>query len=634
MTRTVTACLRNCPDACSMITRTDTQGRIRLRGNPDHPFTDGFTCLKSAGFISRLKSPHRITRPRLKTGSGWQEIGWEEAFDLAADKIRDLAREPERMLYADCDGDHGVARLAAKALWASLGAGGVSGVQICNAGGLAACRADFGEVDQNQPEDLDQAKVIVNWGRDLQAGWVHLAARVARARRAGARLITITPGGESGPAPDQRILIRPGRDRFLAAAVIRRLVELDVIRERVLARAANWPDFRALVGSWEEEALLRECGVTPDDLAALTEVYASPQPLASLIGWGLQRHAKGDQNVRFINALAFASGNLGREGGGAYFSHPSFRNLNPALIKAASNPSRIFSLPRMARELNQARPPVELIWLAGLNLANQVPDSLAVARALRKIPFKVVVDAFPTDTVDLADLVLPCALMLEKEDLAVGWGHDFVNHSAKILEPPGQARSDFEIAAGLARKLDLDFPSLEEYLDQALDSPWLETDLSRIRRAGFARAKRPRLAFEGGVFAHPDGLCRLPDKLDPEPKPEEGYPLRLLSLIRREATHSQILPEEQGGALPRAWVSPDSPGLAGLDKERPVFLASPLARLRVSLQTMDGLHPEAVVFRRGGWQKHGRGINQLIRPQTTELGGIAALYQQSVRLEN
>jgi anaerobic selenocysteine-containing dehydrogenase len=356
--------------------------------------------------------------------------------------------------------------------------------------------------------------------------------------------------------------------------------------------------------------------------------------VASLIGWGLQRHAKGDQNVRFINALAFASGNVGREGGGAYFSQPSLRNLNPEVVRAATASSRFFSLPRMAAELEGARPPVELIWMAGLNLANQVPDSLAVARALKKIPFKVVVEAFPTDTVDLADLVLPCALMLEKEDLAVSWGHDFVNHSAQVLDPPGQARSDFQIAGALAARLGKSFPGLEEFLERALESPWLETNLSRIRQAGFARVKRPRVAFAGGVFAHPDGLCRLPDKLDPEPEPEPGYPLRLLSLIRREATHSQILPEDQGGEPPRAWVSPDSPGLAGLDLARPVFLASPLGRLRVGLETMDGLHPEAVVFRRGGWQKYGGGINQLIRARNTELGGIAAFYQQSVRLEN
>jgi len=109
--------------------------------------------------------------------------------------------------------------------------------------------------------------------------------------------------------------------------------------------------------------------------------------------------------------------------------------------------------------------------------------------------------------------------------------------------------------------------------------------------------------------------------------------LRLLTLIRREAIHSQMNPEQQKQP-PDAWVSPDNPVLPHLDLKKPVELVSPLGRLRVALQMLPGLHPEAVLYRRGDWISCGGGVNQLISAGLTDIGSGAAYYDQYVRLEN
>lgn len=62
------------------------------------------------------------------------------------------------------------------------------------------------------------------------------------------------------------------------------------------------------------------------------------------------------------------------------------------------------------------------------NLVNQAPESLLTARALESIEFKVVVDAFMTDTAQRADLVLPCSLMLEQEDIVGSYLHDYMHY--------------------------------------------------------------------------------------------------------------------------------------------------------------------------------------------------------------
>jgi hypothetical protein len=65
-----------------------------------------------------------------------------------------------------------------------------------------------------------------------------------------------------------------------------------------------------------------------------------------------------------------------------------------------------------------------------------------------------------------------------------------------------------------------------------------------------------------------------------------------------------------------------------------VALVSPLGRLAVVVRLMPGLHPGAVVYRRGDWMSRGGGANQLIASGLTDMGGGAPFYEQYVRLEN
>jgi hypothetical protein len=74
--------------------------------------------------------------------------------------------------------------------------------------------------------------------------------------------------------------------------------------------------------------------------------------------------------------------------------------------------------------------------------------------------------------------------------------------------------------------------------------------------------------------------------------------------------------------------------LHGLDISRPVVLVSPLGRLPVTLAFEPGLHPAAVLYRRGDWMSQGGGANQLIASGVTDIGGGAPFYEQYVRLEN
>ena len=70
------------------------------------------------------------------------------------------------------------------------------------------------------------------------------------------------------------------------------------------------------------------------------------------------------------------------------------------------------------------------------------------------MPFKVVVDAFMNDTAQRADLVLPCTLMLEQEDVVGSYLHEYVQHVGVVVEPAAEARPDLWIVTELGKRLD------------------------------------------------------------------------------------------------------------------------------------------------------------------------------------
>jgi anaerobic selenocysteine-containing dehydrogenase len=633
----ITACTLDCPDACSLAVKEAGGSAISIKGNPAHPITRGFACPKIRKYINRLKSPERITTPLLRTGNTWEEIDWNRALNICARKIQDYRDNPSAILYFHGEGSKGVLKQAGELFFSQLGATLVTG-SLCDSAGYGACIRDFGSREQNDIQDLVNACVIINWGKDLLSSSVHTAFFVNEAHKKGARVMIISPGDQHGGSiTDEHIQIRPGTDRFLAAALIRLFIERSMVSENVISRTANWDEFRAMILDRPMDELLHVCEVTTDELEEIFKVYANDRPAATLIGAGLQRYSFGGENVRFINSLAFISGNIGCPGGGTYFHLNSLRNLNLDWLQPGiTRESRLLRMPMIARDILDAEnPPIRMIWVDGANLVNQVPDSHLAARAFEQIDFKVVVDAFMTDTAERADLILPPALLLEQEDVVGSYLHDYVHHVKAVSKPPGLAKSDYWILTELGKRLSpkIILPDSSEYMSMSLISDHVSVSLKELRENKFVRANRPVIAYEGMHFDHPDGKYHLPLELHGEAAPSEAFPMRLLSLIRRDTVHSQMLPSEHS-LPPVVWVARDCPFLSSLDLGRDVYLVSELGRLKVRVERAPGLHKGAVVYRRGDWMKCGGGANQLIAGRITDMGSGSAYYDQYVRLEN
>ena len=169
---------------------------------------------------------------------------------MCAAKMQALRYRPTAILHIHNEGAKGVLEEATALLFTRLGTSRVRG-SLCDAAGYMAGVHDFGSRENNDINDLLNAAQIINWGKDFSRSSVHTAALVKRARKNGTGVVTISPGGDGNQTnSDIHIRIRPGTDRFLAAAVMKLLIQDGLIDSKNLKHARTPEKFLNLIQEW------------------------------------------------------------------------------------------------------------------------------------------------------------------------------------------------------------------------------------------------------------------------------------------------------------------------------------------------------------------------------------------------
>src|ERR1051326_2339167 len=90
-------CALDCPDCCSMLVQVEHGRATRLRGDPNHPVTQGFLCGKVAKYLEREYSPERLLYPQKRVGAKgegrFERITWDDALDTIARRLQTTAEE-------------------------------------------------------------------------------------------------------------------------------------------------------------------------------------------------------------------------------------------------------------------------------------------------------------------------------------------------------------------------------------------------------------------------------------------------------------------------------------------------------------------------------------------------------------
>lgn len=637
-----TACSHNCWDTCPLDVTVLGNRIMRLVGARDNEVTRGFCCSRARMIADRAICPSRPLQPmaRRDRRGGLQPVDWAEALDMIADRLSGLRDNPgsQSVLYHNFSGSQALLKNLDTRFFNLYGGVTRPSGSLCWSAGLSAQRSDFGAVRAHDPLDHRHARTIVLWGRNPFATNPHLIPILSEARSRGAFTICIDPlRTRTARWADIHIPIKPGMDQLLAAAVCRRILsrsryDHDFVDNCTTGLDAFVEHLGGLPGEDELEAMT---GVGSSVVQFLADRYAAARPVATLAGYGLQRHSRGALAVRMIDALAALTGNIGAAGGGVNYA-TLFVREGLADVAGPSVGVRHVPWPRLADEVPALdNPPIEAMIVSRSNPLSQLPDLDRTRAAVMGIPFVVVIDNRFTATAAVADVFLPCTVMFEEEDVHNSSWHNYVTYGQQVIEPPPGVKSDLGIWAELASRLGFgrSFPDSPRYWAGRLLAPLKNHGVSpgsllgrTIRYPG-----APDVAWEDGQFLTGSGLFTFVNEpIRAGVTADERFPFILLSPQSTLTQHSQM----SGNSADRSWVSVSArrAGELGLAPGDPVRVVSAVGELTcltdVSLRVGDD-----VVTMAQGTDSDGRGVNVLVPYASSDEGSCMAYYDCVVRLE-
>ncbi len=677
-----TACPRNCYSTCSLQIHLE-NGRIRrIEPHPDNLATGRGVCLKGLSYIERVYSPERILQP-LKRRAGTHDfmpISWPEALDtIAAElvRIRDVWGA-QSLLYYTGSGTKGLLNSVGMEFWRLYGGCTTTYGDLCWPAGLEATRLTLGDNKHNAPWDLENAQLIILWGKNAAETNVQQMLHIDHAREKGAMLIVIDPRRtDSAERADLLVQPRPGSDGALALGIARVLINKGWIDNNFISRHVyGFKEFSEHVQAYTPEKTARISDVPAAIVERLAAAIHEHPPLSICAGFGMQRYTNSGQAFRAIIALLAITGQIAKPGAGWIYA-----NLQSHIFSTVRDPLDSFPPqvpdgvvrvgistallgPRML-ELND--PPLKMAWVERGNPISQNPGTGKVLEAFRSLDFRVVIEQFLTDTAREADIILPAKSFFEQSDIIGAYWHPYIQLKQKIIEPPGQVKPESEVYWLLAKRLGLsvqqlsgkipgpDDSAVEAFLESKL-APFPELTLERLQRGPVLAPGVEEVAFADFCFPTPSGKIELYSaeardrwRLDPLPaftEAEESlagpsaaaqrYFLNLLTPNTKNHIHSQFnnLPSiRQFSPKPVLTIGTADAASRGIANGDPVRLFNDRGELFLEARIDFGLKKGCVCLANGWWISQGGGVNFLSMARETDMGYGAAFHDNLVEVE-
>jgi anaerobic selenocysteine-containing dehydrogenase len=229
-------------------------GTFALHRDPSHP-TGNALCVKGkeapaiTAHPDRLRFPMRRTNPKGSADPGWERIGWDEALDVVAQRLRELARAhgPESVVFSSVSPSTSAIVDCVdwiQRLQRAFGSPNfMASMELCGWGRYLASLYTYGaSVPGQYMPDLDRAECILFWGYNPSVSRLAHATQTRAALRRGARLVVVDPrrAGLASKA-DPWLRVRPGTDAALALAITNVMIERGWYDEAFVRRWTNAP---------------------------------------------------------------------------------------------------------------------------------------------------------------------------------------------------------------------------------------------------------------------------------------------------------------------------------------------------------------------------------------------------------
>jgi ferredoxin-nitrate reductase len=358
--------------------------------------------------------------------------------------------------------------------------------RLCTATSAAALKETFGADGQaGSYFDIDETDCIVHVGHNIAATDTVLWMRVLDRRRGPnpPKLIVIDPRATAtAKEADIHLAPRVGTNVALLNGILHLLIRNERIdRDFLAAHTVGFEGLAKLVSAYPPELVADISGVPQSKIEATAHLIGQAESLLSTCLQGVYQSNQATAAAVQVNNVNLVRGMIGRPGcgilqmngqptaqntreTGADADLPGFRtwaneehikelaclwNVDASTIPHWAPPTHALQIFRYCETGS-----IRILWISATNPAVSLPNLARIRKILTNPElFIVVQDAFMTETAQFAEVLLPTALWGEKTGCFTNADRT-VHISHKAVEPPGEARSDFEIFLDFARRMD------------------------------------------------------------------------------------------------------------------------------------------------------------------------------------
>ncbi len=494
---------RFCGVGCGLLIGLKEGKAVAVKGDPASPVNKGLCCVKGYHSVMALYGKDRLTKPLVRKNGKLVETTMQEALDLVASKMKSTINEHGEdaiSMYGSGQWTIPDGYVASKFVKGVIGTNNLeANARLCMASAVTGFMTSFG-IDEPMGcyEDIDHANVFVLWGNNMAEMHPVLFSRLLDNRLK--RDVTIIDLGtrttRTSMAADRSFLFKPQTDLALANAICYEIVNNGWMNERFVskhttfktgktdigygieekfkfndeAKASSLAAYKTFLEDYAPEKVEKLIGMSAKDIKYLASLYGNPnKKIMSLWCMGANQHTRGTWINNLIYNIHLLTGKISTPGNSPFSltGQPSacgtVREVGTLTHKlpygvvmkegARKKAAEIWGVPlenikakpthhtvSMFRALDRGE--IKFMWIQVTNPMVTMPNLNRYREGAEKDGrFIVVSDVYPTPTTDVADVVLPSAMWIEREGM-FGNSERRTQHFNQLIDAPGEAMSD------------------------------------------------------------------------------------------------------------------------------------------------------------------------------------------------
>lgn len=483
MSKVLTTCIY-CGCGCGLYLVSDGNKLTGAYPSRNHPVSGGSLCVKGWNCYEFSNDPNRLTTPLIKKDGKFVRASWDEALGLIINKFNG---------YKDKYGSDSLAFLSsakttneenflmmklARAVFKTNNVDHCA--RLCHSSTVAGLAASFGSgAMTNSINEFEDAEVILITGSDTTAQHPLIGSRIVNAvKDRGAKLIIIDPRAiELSKYALIHTRQKNGTDVAWINGVINVIISENLHDKKFIEeRTEGFEALKDLVKDYTLEYVEKITTIPKEKLIEIARIYAKAKKAMIVYSMGITQHTTGVDNVKSLANLAMVTGHLGFSScgvnplrgqnnvqgscdvGALPNVYSGYQTVTDETIRkkfeAAWGVGVLPSKPGLTvTEIITAAGSGDIkgIYIMGENPAISDPHSTHVRECLEKCEFLVVQDIFLSDTAEYADVILPSSSFAEKDGTFTNTERR-VERIRKAIEPPGEAKADWQILCEVAKR--------------------------------------------------------------------------------------------------------------------------------------------------------------------------------------